>query len=334
MPEITNGQESQTTSPSSPIDEPTTTVLDAALPAEFDPLQHKLLPDFMYCRGCGAMHLGNDMHFRASVSGSAHGSAWISGSVVDTETNEDDTQYDDYEYYCDHCDTEVTGDVLKTTEYIEMLQSISSQNNLNIRAEIDQVRQTINGTSNPPVLFEMCDNQGHFIRYIKRDSNNSYVSTELLHPKLLSYAKQLSEDDEDYMFNYLDPVYEECANAYNAILRAIAERNAAIAQAQHAVEATAFADAAMTAAPNRSRVRMVEFNPFEFYNGEFPQEDASDRDPMNSNIYQPTHHQRWRDTDLNYICTCEHCSYSFECDRELDVVTCPKCKKDTRNADN
>ncbi len=317
MPEINTAQTSETQTTSAPSAEPSHPGINV--------LSLRPLPTFMYCGDCGAIHYGNDMHFSCDVSGRAYGSCWIDDGDIGTETNEDDNSYENMEYFCDHDDYDVTRDLRKLINYEYKLKEYAQTNNLNLRDEIRAIADGRN-YSNVATLIESIDRNGLFIRFSKIDGSGNRTFWEVINPRLFEFAKTLIEQDSDYAFNYADLIYAEVQVAYAQVLERIIQRTATVA-----------IDQGSPIDPNMSAMRSnrptMTFRPMEFTDNPFVQtREPEDRDPLESGIYQPEHHRRWRDTNLDSICTCVHCAYSFECDLSLEEVVCPKCNKETTNA--
>lgn len=288
----------------------------------------KTLPNFLFCPDCGALHFGNDMSYNADLSGRSYGNAWMGNDYVETESNEEDTDYENIRYTCDHDEYDLTDELNTTIQYLNKIASFAAQLNIDMRV-IDRVIDVINRRNNSNYWIRTVDNRRFILRYTKV-INGDEVSYDIINPLILNIAQDMAVEAE-YEFNYNHIVYEEATNNINEVLRQLAEAEAAAAAipvqetptarpvlrtgfVYDSPESFTFA-AAAAAMQTRSHQRVEE----------------GDRDPFNSNVFEPNHHQRWRDTDTTAICTCEHCAYSFECSSDIDLVTCPKCNKETTN---
>lgn len=288
-------------------------------------LNLRTLPSFLYCPDCGAIHYGNDMHFRADVSGIVYGSAWMSDSGINTESNDEDTQYSDYQYYCDSDDYNVTSAVEQTNEYRSRIADLASSININLN-NFSNVSRLSTGRSPRTFEFHKLDSWGVFIRYIEYTGQNT-LSYEMINPLLVSIAQDLALEDNENEFNYLHPKYAEMIANYNQLVEEIAATTSIATEAAPTgnTRFVATFDMGQPISINRyaeastNRIRQEQIDPGE-------------RDPLSSNVHMLSNHRRWRDNDLSNICTCQHCAYSFECDNDIDLVICPKCNKETSNA--
>jgi hypothetical protein len=284
-----------------------------------DTSQYKLLPEFMYCPDCGETLYSCSLSFAATNAGRVYGSAWLSSSGIETETNDEENSYDEYTYSCDDDDTDVTSQLEKAEVYIDLLRRRIG--NISLDSNIQKIQRMVDAVRHPAVSFNWISRDYMFIGYKKYNAEDGrYQVHTMLNPQIVEIAKNMAAD-ENYMFDFNNTLYLEMITAYNNLLtQAIATENVPDSPER----------------ANQIRDYMGNFRPgayefgfgFQAHEQNLPEE----RDPINSPIINANNHIRWKDNDLSNICSCEHCSYAFECDSEIDVIICPKCKKETKNA--
>ncbi len=287
----------------------------------------KLLPLCMYCPECHTPHIDNDIGFSSDITGRAYGSAYLSTyGYIETETNDENFDLVDIEYVCGDDECDLSTEIRNSEVILKILNAYIRTENIALTTLLQKVQNYLrrNGAMSLKYDFEETRNP-NILKYKKRTTElNEQIIFYIFHPKVYEKMKELSESDEIYKFDHENEIYTEANLLFNSILQ-ITE-NEIHTNNQEALIGIPrirdfYIDPASINITNQTIRRVLDDTLTE-----------QESNPLNSAIYQPNDHRRWRDNNfILTMFTCSHCNYNFECDNELDEVLCPKCSKSTKN---
>jgi predicted RNA-binding Zn-ribbon protein involved in translation (DUF1610 family) len=295
--------------------------------------EFRTLPNCFYCPDCGAVHFQNDISFAADNNGRAWGSAWLEHGYINTETNDEESSYENMTYSCDSCENDITDELRACETWQRNVDQLLSANQSvrDLQAQINNESKHVSFILNrhstaetSRYLMNIIDRDGIFINFVDTVNN---VNDVMINPHYLEAAKSLmnSVTVKAYKFNYNNPNYATFIKLYKNIAARIINSNE---PPSNNIYTNEICINIVTEAINNTTVENVTTVAHEIPTNTTPTE-TPEPDPMNSMVIVPTHHRRWRENSLDNISECKHCKYLFEADNELDSLVCPKCGKDT-----